>query len=144
MGFEACCGLIDLMGVGDRRAELRNIPLLNAWTLRSNALKNIGELRLAGLNALTTVTRMEGVFAELKQVRRADGRYCRNGVNSRCFEGGSEYVKGRERSQAIKAEEVIVKSNCFEFLFVSYFTQFNSIQSLSYFSTVRYIFIYKM
>ena len=74
MGFDACCGLIDLMGAGDRRAELRNLPLLNTWTLHSNALKNTGELRLAGLNGLSTVTVKEGVLAELKQVRRADGR----------------------------------------------------------------------
>ena len=75
MGYDACCGLIDLMGAGDRRAELRNLPLLNTWILHNNALKNIGELRLAGLSALTTVTMKEGVLAELKQVRRADGMY---------------------------------------------------------------------
>ena len=75
MGFEACCGLVDLMDVGDRRMELRDLPVLTTITLHSNAMKNIKEVRLAGLEAVTSVTVKEGVLAGMKQLKKREGNY---------------------------------------------------------------------
>lgn len=75
-GFEACCGLMDLMEQNDRRADLRLLPALRTLTLHSNALKNMTELRLSGLNALTAdcTTLDEGALAGMKALKHGAGR----------------------------------------------------------------------
>ena len=75
-GFEACCGLMDLMEQNDRRADLRLLPALTKLHLHSNALKNMTELRVSGLGALTAgaVTMDEGALAGLKSLKHGAGR----------------------------------------------------------------------
>lgn len=79
-GFEACCGLMDLMEQNDRRADLRLLPALTTLRLQSNALKNMTELRVSGLGALTASGTIvdEGALAGLKSLKHGAGR-CKGG-----------------------------------------------------------------